>query len=91
MHLMCFFNKYKLLHDSRSSLRQKHSCQTASVKLFDSLAAFIDRDDMIGALFLDFHKAFDLADHLIETFSMYKFSSSALQWINRVSIIASVP
>ena len=37
---------------------------------------------MIGALFLDFRKAFDLVDHsiLLKKLSIYKFSSSALKW-----------
>ena len=37
---------------------------------------------MIGSLFIDFRKAFDLVDHkiLIEKLSAYKFSSSSLKW-----------
>ena len=34
-HLMAYLNKYKLLHKSQSGFRQKHSCQTALVKLVD--------------------------------------------------------
>ena len=81
-HLMGFLNKYKLLHESQSGFRHKHSCQTALVKLIDSWTECIDRGDMIGALFLDFHKAFDLGDHsiLVKKLSIYKFSSSALKW-----------
>ena len=82
IHLMGFLNKYKLLHESQSGFRHKHGCQTALVKLIDSWAECIDRGDMIGALFLDFRKAFDLVDHsiLLEKLALYKFSSSALQW-----------
>ena len=81
-HLMGFLNKYKLLHESQSGFRHKHSCQTALVKLIDSWTECIDRGDMIGALFLDFRKAFDLVDHsiLVKKLSIYKFSSSALKW-----------
>ena len=37
---------------------------------------------MIGSLFIDFRKVFDLVDHkiLIEKLSAYKFSSSSLKW-----------
>ena len=64
-------------------MRHKHSCQTALIKLLiDNWAKCIDRGDLIGALFLDFRKAFDLVDHsiLIKKFSIYRFSSSAIQW-----------
>ena len=37
---------------------------------------------MIGTLFLDFRKAFDLVDHatLITKLSLYKFRPSAIRW-----------
>ena len=79
---MGYLNKHKLLHESQSGFRHKHSCQTALIKLIDSWAECIDRGDLIGALFLDFRKAFDLVDHsiLIKKLSIYKFSSPAIQW-----------
>ena len=81
-HLMAYLNKYKLIHESQSGFRQKHSCQTALVKLIDHWMTCIDNGDIIGTLFLDFRKAFDLVNHsiLIQKLSLYKFSGSALQW-----------
>ena len=75
-HLMGFLNKHKLLHESQSSFRHKHSCQTALIKLIDSWLECIDKGDMIGALFLDFRKAFDIVDHsiLLKKLAIYKFS-----------------
>ena len=64
-HLMGFLNKYKLLHESQSGFRQKHSCQTALIKFIDSWLKCIDDGDLVCALFLDFRKAFDLVDHSI--------------------------
>ena len=58
-HLMGYLNKHKLLHESQSGFRHKHSCQSALIKLIDSWAECIDRGDLVGALFLDFRKAFD--------------------------------
>ena len=42
----------------------------------------IDKGDIIGALFLDFRKAFDLVDHriLLDKLSLYNFSNSSLNW-----------
>lgn len=81
-HLMGYLNKYKLIHENQSGFRQKHSCQTALVKLIDNWMTCIDKGDIIGTLFLDFRKAFDLVDHsiLIKKLSLYKLKDSALHW-----------
>ena len=81
-HLMAYLNKYKLLHKSQSGFRQKHSCQTALVKLVDDRAKCIDNGEMVGALFIDFRKAFDLVDHniLLRKLSLYKCTPSVLNW-----------
>ena len=81
-HLMAYLNKYKLIHENQSGFRQKHSCQTALVKLTDHWMTCIDNGGIIGTLFLDFRKAFDLVNNsiLIQKLSLYKFSGSALQW-----------
>ena len=65
-----------------SGFRQKHSCQTALVKIIGKWMSCIDQRDMIGSLLIDFRKAFDLVDHnfLIEKLSAYKFSGSSLKW-----------
>ena len=81
-HLMAYLNKYGLIHETQSGFRQKHSCQTALVKLVDQWMSCIDKGDIIGSLFLDFRKAFDLVNHniLIKKLSVYKIRSSSLQW-----------
>ena len=40
-HLVAFLNKYKLIHANQSGFRQRHSCQTALVKLIDQWMACI--------------------------------------------------
>ena len=64
-HLIDYLNKYKLIHEKQSGFRQKHSCQTALVKLIDQWMQCIDIGDFVGCLFVDFKKAFDLVDHSI--------------------------
>ena len=80
-HLMGFLNKYDLIHKNQSGFRPKHSCQTALIKLIDQWMSCIDKGDIVGTLFLDFRKAFDLIDHsiLIKKLSIYKFRDSTLK------------
>ena len=80
--MMAYLNKYSLIHETQSGFRQKHSCQTALVKLIDLWMACIDKGDIIGSLFLDFRKAFGLVNHniLIKKLSIYNVSNSSLQW-----------
>ena len=64
-HLMAYLNKYGLMHETQSGFRQKLSCQTALVKLVELWMTCIIKGDIIGSLFLDFRKAFDLVNHNI--------------------------
>ena len=81
-HLMGFLNKYKIIHENQSGFRQKHSCQTALVKLVDQWLSCIDKGDIIGTIFIDFRKAFDLVDHsiLIDKLALYRLSPVTLKW-----------
>ena len=79
---MAYLNKYSLIHENQSGFRQKYSCQTALVKLIYQWMTCNDKGDIIGAMFIDFRKAFDLVDHkiLIQKLSTYKLRNSSLQW-----------
>ena len=44
---------------------KKHSYQSALVKLIEQWMACIDNGDIVGTLFIDFRKAFDMVDHAL--------------------------
>ncbi|MCG8046530.1 MAG: reverse transcriptase domain-containing protein [Candidatus Thiodiazotropha endolucinida] len=95
-HLMNYLNKYQLIHESQSGFRRKHSCQTALTKLLDQWMSYIDRGNLVGSLFIDFRKAFDVVDHsiLLNKLSLYKLNELSLQWfssylLNRKQAVAN--
>ena len=79
---MNYLNKYKLIQENQSGFRQKQSCQTALVKLIDQWMHCIDNGDIVGSLFVDFRKAFDVVDHsiLLNKLIKYKFNRRTMDW-----------
>ena len=64
--------------------------------LIDQWMACLDKGDFVGALFIDFRKAFDVVDHsiLIRKLLMYTIDNKSLQWFisylqNRQQAVAS--
>ena len=82
-HLFAFMNKYQVLHKSQSGFRKHHSCKTALINLVDKWLKHIDNGEVVGAIFFDLRKAFDVVDHelLLAKLSIYKFSQSSLDWM----------
>ena len=64
-HLSTFMEKHNLFHTFQSGFRSKHSCHTALSAMCDMWLSAVDRSEIVGAVFLDFRKAFDLVDHTI--------------------------
>ena len=81
-HLFGYLNKYDILHKSQSGFRKHHSCNTALIKLVDTWLKCIDKGEVIGAIFFDLKKAFDIVNHnvLLKKLQVYKFDSIALDW-----------
>jgi hypothetical protein len=78
--LYLFFQQTNIIYEYQSGFRKQHSCQTALVKIIDSWLKEIDSGKVIGTIFLDFKKAFDLVDHdiLLYKLKLYHFSNNAI-------------
>ena len=63
--LMTFLTDYQLLHRTQSGFRPSHSCETALIGMVCRWLESINQGALIGAVMIDFKKAFDLVDHAI--------------------------
>ena len=64
-HLSTFMEKCNLFHILQSGFRSKHSFHTALSAMCDMWLSAVDHSETVGAVLLDFRKAFDLVDHTI--------------------------
>ena len=81
-HLFAYLNKYTLLHEAQSGFRKHHSCQTALIKLINDWLSYIYRGNIVGAIFFDLKKAFDVVDHemLLQKLALYGVKGTFLRW-----------
>ena len=64
-HLLNYMETNTLFHEFQSGFRKHHSCHTSLATLIDKWLSAINNEELTGAVFLDFKKAFDLVDHKI--------------------------
>ena len=62
---MLYLENNNLLYHLQSGFRRHHSCQTALIRMCDTWLSAINHNKTVGAVFLDFKKAFDFVDHKI--------------------------
>ena len=83
-HVKSYLYSNKLLYERQSGFRKDHSCETALTAMVDDWIAAIDKNEVVGTVFLDFSKALDLVDHklLLSKLSHYKFNPNNLRWFS---------
>ena len=71
-----YFSTTNVIHNLQSGFRKHHSCHTALTRLIDTWIQNIDSGKVIGTVFLDYPKAFDLVDHsiLLHKLELFHFS-----------------
>ena len=77
-HLLQYMDKNKLFHEHQSGFRPNHSCHTALTRLCSTWLHALNNQSIVGAVFLDLRKAFDLVDHsiLVQKLQLYLGNSS---------------
>lgn len=70
------------LHPMQFGFRAHHSAETANCYFLETVRAMVDKGGVVGAVFLDLHKAFDTVNHqvLIAKLSTFNLSPSAIKW-----------
>ena len=61
--LMSHLNNFDLFHKTQSGFRKKYSTESALVYMRETWLSAINEGKMVGALLVDFKKAFDHVDH----------------------------
>jgi hypothetical protein len=80
--LLEFLTVNDLIARRQSGFRPKHSCETALLLMVEEWSRHLLDKEMVGLLFVDFSKAFDLVDHniLLQKLAAYNFDETSLAW-----------
>ena len=61
---MKYLMQNRLFYHLQSAFREGHSTETALIKITDEILFNLDSDEVTALVFVDFKKAFDVADHV---------------------------
>ena len=64
-HIYKHLSEHILLYEYQSGFRPQHSCEAALLQMIDTWLKDIDNNRLVGTIFLDLQKAFDVVDHSI--------------------------
>lgn len=73
IRLLSYLNKHNLLHDFQHGFRKHRSTETALIKHKEVIIESFKNKTIIAGIYIDFSKAFDLINHNILLFKMYKY------------------
>ena len=73
---MSYLNFFSIIHPTQSGFRPGHSTESALILMTEKWLKAINEGKMMGAVMVDFRKAFDLLDHklLLEKIKCFKCS-----------------
>ena len=77
-----YLTSNNLLYSNQSAYRPHHSCETALLNITDNWLKAMDNSELVGAVFLDLSKAFDLVNHdtLLAKLAKYHTETNTLDW-----------
>ena len=80
--LIEYLENNKLLSDSQYGYRSNKSTELAAALLLDDISKNVDKENMVGAVFVDLSKAFDTIGYaiLLEKLQSYGIENVELEW-----------
>ena len=81
--VVCHLEENRLILDSQHVFRKGRSCLSNLLTFLDKVSGYIDTNESVDVVFLDFAKAFDKVPHqrLIQKLLSHEISGKLFNWI----------